>query len=99
MQHDTSHTWLIRSAAKNRVTGKPLTFSWDQECGRRISYQGFGLDELLRLLLVREAAEYCDQCGVGDCTHEAARLIVAEIIEAECGRGAVKRPDEENTVR
>lgn len=72
---------MVRRAAVRR--GQPLTYSWDRECARGFSYQGYGLDELLRLLLLREARARCSQCGAGDCTHEAARLIAEEIAESE----------------
>ena len=70
--------WMAARAAIER--GKPLRFSWDAACARGYSYQGYGLDELLRRLLLREATGRCDQCGAGDCTHEAARLIVEEMV-------------------
>jgi hypothetical protein len=74
---------LVRRAARDR--GKPLAFSWDAACDRGYSYQGYGLDELLRRLLLKEAAGSCPQCGAGDCTHEAARLVVSEIERSEQG--------------
>lgn len=68
---------FVRRAALNR--GRPPNYSYDDACRRGFSYQGYGLDELLRVLLLREAAGTCDQCGAGDCTHEAARLVVHEM--------------------
>lgn len=73
--------WLIRRAAARR--GQPLRWSYDAECARGISYHGYGFDELLRILLLRHAHMQCPQCGAGDCTHEAARIVVAEIARAE----------------
>lgn len=73
--------WLVRRAAIRR--GQPPTYSWDAACIRGCSYQGYGLDELLRFLLVQEAQYRCSQCGAGDCTHEAARIILSEITETE----------------
>ena len=55
-------------------------YAWDRACRRGISYQGYGLDELLCTLLLREADKTCSEpCRTGDCTHEAARRIVAEM--------------------
>lgn len=72
---------IARVAAMRR--GQMPTYSWDGACLRGLSYQGFGIDELLRRLLLAEAAGRCDQCGAGDCTHQAARLVIDEILLAE----------------
>lgn len=70
---------FFRLAAVRR--GQPPIFSWDDACTHGCSYQGYGLDELLLRLLFEEAKKSCDQCGAGDCTHEAARLVLFEIAE------------------
>ena len=54
-------------------------YRWDQACRQGLSYQGYGLDELLRILLLRASQQTCDQCGVGDCPHEAAARVVADM--------------------
>lgn len=73
--------YLVRRAAKDR--GKPPIYSWDKACEEGAAYQGYGLDELLRYLLLKEAELQCNQCGAGDCTHEAARIVVSEIAATE----------------
>ncbi len=68
---------IVQEAALRR--GQPPVYSWDAACEQGCSYQGYGLDELLLRLLQREARKTCAQCGVGDCTHEAARLVLEEV--------------------
>jgi hypothetical protein len=75
---------LIRQAAMRR--GQWPIFSYDRACRDGFSYQGFGLDELLRRLVADEAARHCDQCGAGDCTHGAARLVLAQMLAVEFGK-------------
>lgn len=58
------------------------SYSWDSACEQGYSYQGYGLDELLRLLLVQKARRWCGQCRNG-CVHSAARTVVEEIVGAE----------------
>jgi hypothetical protein len=67
---------LIRLAAQYR--GQPLVYSWDLSCAR-----SGDLDRLLVRLLEEEAVGTCDQCGVGDCTHQSALLVLAERHEAD----------------
>lgn len=76
--------YLVRRAAIAR--GKPPLYSWDVHCEEGAAYQGYGLDELLRILLLQEAERQCNQCGAGDCTHEAARIVVSEIAATEPAR-------------
>lgn len=76
---------MLARAASQR--GQPLKYDWTAACNRGLSYQGYGLDELLRLLLVREGFDFCDQCGAGDCTHEAARLVLTEVLQDEPPNG------------
>lgn len=75
---DNLESVLVRRAAMNR--GQPPVTSWDVLCTKGISYQGYGLDELLWRLLFQEARGRCDQCGAGDCTHESARLFLYDIV-------------------
>jgi len=67
--------------------GEPPRYSWDAACERGVSYSGWGLDELLRYLVYAAACERCEQCGLGDCRHEAARCVAIELglseVEAE----------------
>ena len=61
----------------------PLRYSWDAACARGISYTGWRLDELLRHLIYTAASERCAQCGLGDCAHDAARVVAIELAEVE----------------
>ena len=72
---------LIRLAAMNR--GNPPVYSWDAACESGCSYQGYGADELIRILLAKEAEQTCEHCVTSDCTHVAARLILWDVAEAE----------------
>lgn len=76
-QSDVDDAAGIRRAAAQR--GQSPEYSYDDACRRGMSYQGYGLDELLRTLLLRESLGQCDQCGVGDCTHQAATLVLSEM--------------------
>lgn len=70
--------------AASLVLGERLeSLSWDDQCAEGYSYQGYGLDELLRKLLIQEARYWCGQCGAKGCTHAAARLVLTEIAAAE----------------
>lgn len=61
-------------------------YSWDQTCSQGYSYQGYGLDDLLRGLLVQEAQYWCNYCRDG-CAHSTARAIMEEIANAEQKEG------------
>jgi hypothetical protein len=77
--------FLVKRAAMAR--GSRPIYSWDEHCEEGAAYQGYGLDELLRYLLLKEAAAQCPQCGAGDCTHEAARIVISEIAATEPRKG------------
>lgn len=81
---------VVMIAARSR--GLPLNFSWDKACRRGYSYQGYGLDQLLRHLLLKESEKQCSQCGAGDCSHEAARLVIFDIRLAETRKSWPTKP-------
>jgi len=53
-------------------------FSWDTAQKNGKLFRGWRMGDLLVELLEQEASKTCNQCGIGDCTHEAARALLSE---------------------